>query len=120
MTWEYSQRTGVLTHNGQFFAKGYSGAGLGENNPSMENVVGIGPIPKGHYRITGAHNTVTRVTIILQPIMGTNTFGRDNFRIHGGSRTGAHTASQGCIIINGVSRRQQIVDSGDPILVVLP
>jgi len=118
MTWEYSQLTGVLTHNGQFFAQGYSGAGTGENNPAMERNRGVGPIPKGHYRIAGAHNTVTRVTIILHPIMGTNTYGRDNFRIHGGSRSGAHTASQGCIIIDGVTRRQQILDSGDSILVV--
>lgn len=120
MAWEYSQRTGVLTHNGQFFAQGYSGAGVGENNPTMEKTRSIGPIPKGHYRITGSQNTVTRVTIILQPILGTDTFGRNNFRIHGGSRTGAHTASQGCIIIDGVSRRQQILNSGDSILVVRP
>jgi len=70
MTWEYSQRTGVLTHNGQFFAQGYSGAGTGENNPAMERNRGVGPIPKGHYRIAGAHNTVTRVTIIFAPHYG--------------------------------------------------
>jgi type VI secretion system secreted protein Hcp len=27
MTWKYSQSTGVLTHNGSFIAKGYSGHG---------------------------------------------------------------------------------------------
>ncbi|ROP60001.1 uncharacterized protein DUF2778 [Enterobacter sp. BIGb0383] len=118
MSWEYSQQTGVLTHNGQFFAQGYSGAGTGENNPAMERVRNTGPIPKGHYRITGAHDTITRVTVVLQPILGTDTFGRDNFRIHGGRRSGEHTASQGCIIIDGVALRQQIVNSGDSILVV--
>ncbi|QUG75650.1 DUF2778 domain-containing protein [Erwinia sp. E602] len=118
MTWEYSQQTGVLTHNGQFFAQGYSGAGIGENNPEKETESGVGPIPKGHYRIAGSHNTITQVTIILEPILGTNTFGRDLFRIHGGSKSGAHNASQGCIVIDGVSRRQQIVNSGDSILVV--
>ncbi|MDW8847853.1 DUF2778 domain-containing protein [Erwinia sp. MMLR14_017] len=118
MSWEYNQSTGVLSHNGAFFAKGYSGVGSGENNPSMEREKSTGPIPKGHYRIAGSHDTVTKVTIILQPVLGTNTFGRDGFRIHGGKKSGAHTASQGCIIIDGVSRRQQIVNSSDTILVV--
>lgn len=118
MSWEYNQRTGVLTHNGVFFAKGYSGVGSGENNPAMEQDKGIGPIPKGYYRIAGSHNSVTEVTIILQPVLGTNTFGRDNFRIHGGKKSGAHTASKGCIIIDGVALRRRIVGSSDAILVV--
>lgn len=118
MSWEYNQSTGVLTHNGAFFSKGYSGVGAGENNPAMERERSTGPIPKGHYRIAGSHDTVTRVTIILQPILGTNTFGRDSFRIHGGKKSGAHTASQGGIIIDGVARRQQIINSGDTMLVV--
>ncbi|MGK3142183.1 tlde1 domain-containing protein [Pantoea sp. C2G6] len=118
MSWEYNQRTGILSHNGAFFAQGYSGAGPGENNPAMERERSIGPIPKGHYRIVGSHDTVTKVTIILHPVLGTDTFGRDNFRIHGGKKSGVHAASQGCIIIDGVARRQQIVNSGDSILVV--
>ncbi|MDU6411135.1 MAG: DUF2778 domain-containing protein [Yersiniaceae bacterium] len=120
MSWEYSQSTGVLTHNGNFFAKGYSGSGNGINNPALESVPRKGPIPKGKYRITGAHNTVTPVTIILTPVAGTNTFGRDNFRIHGGSRSGAMTASKGCIIINGAENRQHIMNSKDTLLVVRP
>lgn len=118
MTWEYNQSSGELKHNGQLFRQGYSGHGSGINNPAMESVSGQGPIPKGHYRITGSHDTVTPVTIILEPILGTNTYGRDLFRIHGGSRTGARTASNGCIIIDGVNSRLQIVNSGDTILVV--
>lgn len=118
MSWEYDQSTGVLTHNGAFFAQGYSGVGSGENNPAMEREKSKGPIPRGHYRIAGSHDTVTKVTIVLQPILGTNTFGRDNFRIHGGKKSGALTASQGCIIVDGVVRRQQIVNSGDTMLVV--
>lgn len=118
MTWEYNQSTGELKHNGQLFRQGYSGHGAGINNPAMESVNSQGPIPKGYYRITGAHNTVTPVTIILEPILGANTYGRDLFRIHGGSRSGGRTASNGCIIIDGVSNREQIMNSGDTILVV--
>ena len=118
MTWEYIQSTGELKHNGQPFRQGYSGHGPGINNPAMESVNSEGSIPKGHYRITGSHDTVTPVTIILEPILGTNTFGRDQFRIHGGSRSGGRTASNGCIIIDGVHNRQLILNSGDTILVV--
>ncbi|BCH47545.1 hypothetical protein KAM260_54360 (plasmid) [Klebsiella pneumoniae] len=118
MSWEYNQKSGVLSHNGAFFAKGYRGYGSGENNPAMERDKSVGPIPKGHYRIAGSHDTVTPVTIILQPILGTNTFGRDGFRIHGGKKSGAHTASHGCIIIDGIHLRQQILGSSDTMLVV--
>ncbi|MFZ4834309.1 tlde1 domain-containing protein [Rouxiella sp. Mn2063] len=118
MTWEYSQSTGELKHNGQLFKRGYSGHGSGVNNPEMESVSRQGPIPRGHYRISGAHDTITPVTIILEPILGTNTYGRDQFRIHGGRRDGSQTASEGCIIIDGVNNRQQILNSGDTILVV--
>ncbi|QUG75652.1 DUF2778 domain-containing protein [Erwinia sp. E602] len=56
MTWEHSQRTGELTHNGQRYAQGYSGKDSGKNNPSMDDVSNTGPIPKGHYRISGYDN----------------------------------------------------------------
>lgn len=118
MTWEYDQSIGELRHNGQLFQKGYSGNGAGINNPAMESVRGHGPIPKGYYRISGSHDTITPVTIILDPILGTNTFGRSLFRIHGGKRNGERTASDGCIIIDGVSNRQHVLNSGDTILVV--
>ncbi|EYU17052.1 tlde1 domain-containing protein [Photorhabdus aegyptia] len=119
MTWQYSQGTGVLTHNGSFIAKGYSGHGTGINNPSMEQVEGEGPIPRGYYRINGYSNSITKVTVILDPIMGTNTFGRSLFRIHGDRRDGTYRqASHGCIIINGSNLRKEIANSSDTILVV--
>src|SRR5471030_2477452 len=111
MTWEYNQSTGEMRHNGEFFKKGYSGKGTGVNNPSMESVPSQGPIPKGYYRIAGSHHTITAVTIVLEPIMGTNTYARNNFRKNGGKKNGSPTASEGCIIIDGVNNRQQIVNS---------
>lgn len=47
MTLAYSQRTGILKHNGKFIAKGYAGKGIGKNTPKMENIPNIGLIPKG-------------------------------------------------------------------------
>lgn len=46
MTWEYSQGTGVLRHNGSIVARGYSGVGSGLNAPSMQQVERVGPIPE--------------------------------------------------------------------------
>ncbi|WP_036771101.1 MULTISPECIES: tlde1 domain-containing protein [Photorhabdus] len=108
MTWQYSQSTGVLTHNGSFIAKGYSGRGAGINNSSMEQVKDEGPIPRGYYRINGYTNSITKVTVTLEPIMGTNTFGRTLFRIHGDRKDGTYRqASHGCIIINGSNLRKK-------------
>ena len=89
--------------------QGYSGAKPdGFNNPDMEGVPFTGPIPKGDYTIGQADDSVTSLTIDLIPQEGTDTYGRDNFRIHGGNGRG--TASQGCIIINGRKNRQEIYD----------
>ncbi|MBS9432722.1 tlde1 domain-containing protein [Photorhabdus hainanensis] len=121
MTWQYSQSTGVLTHNGSFIAKGYSGHGAGLNNPSMQDAYLTGPIPQGHYRINGYNNHKGPYTVKLVPILGTNTYGRDAFRIHGDRNDGSyHQASEGCIVINGAELRKSIASSSDDILVVVP
>jgi hypothetical protein len=118
MAWEYSQSTGVLTHNGQHYAFGYSGKGKAKNDPSTERILNTGPIPKGHYRITGHNNHKGPWTVILEPIMGTNTFGRTAFRVHGDNPQTVGDSSEGCIVINGAHLRQRMVTSGDTILVV--
>lgn len=51
----YSQRTGELTGpDGQFLASGYAGRGGGVNNPDAEGIPGVGPIPRGNWRIEEA------------------------------------------------------------------
>lgn len=118
MTWEYSQSTGELKHNGGIFAHGYSGRGEGKNNPQSENVEDVGPIPKGYYRINGYNNHKGPLTVILEPIAGTNTYGRSAFRIHGDNSATMGNSSKGCIVINGAHLRQNILNSGDTVLVV--
>lgn len=56
--------------------------------------------------------------IELEPVMGTNTFGRTAFRIHGDNPNTIGASSEGCIIINGAQLRQGIFNSSDDILVV--
>ena len=119
MPWTYSQTTGVLTDpSGNVAASnGYSGAGRGRNNQSMENVANTGPIPRGSYRIGDAHHSAHTgpVSMNLSPAGATNTFGRSAFRIHGDNLS--HTASQGCVIL-GRDVRERINGSTDRTLIV--
>ncbi len=125
--WQYSQSTGQLTYvNNQTGAQtpvgtGYSGHGAGLNNPNMQNVPYVGPIPQGTYNIGNAYNhaNLGPVTMNLDPSAGTNTFGRNAFRIHGDNPCGCQSASHGCIIFPR-NLRNQISGSGDRELRIVP
>ncbi len=127
LDWLYSQSTGQLSYrdNQTSFVTpigtGYSGQGEGLNNPAMQNVPYIGPIPQGAYTIGNPykHTKLGPVTMNLDPVAGTDTFGRNAFRIHGDNSRGNQSASEGCIILNrGI--RDQISRSGDTTLRVKP
>ncbi len=45
MSWEYKVTTGVLSHNGEFVASCYSGAGESKDKPECEQQRNKGPIP---------------------------------------------------------------------------
>lgn len=119
MPWTYTRSTGTLSDpDGNIVARnGYSGAGDGRNNPAMENVRNVGPIPRGSYRIGNARHSVRTgaVSMDLTPETGTATFGRSAFMIHGDNLD--HTASTGCVIL-GRPVREQINRSADKGLIV--
>jgi hypothetical protein len=117
--WVWDQSSGVLCHNGQVTARGYSGANAAKNNPLLQDAKGLGPIPRGVWRLTGIfHSTNTGpFTIGLQPEPGTDTCGRSAFRIHGDSIKHPGSASHGCIILPRAIR-QLMWDSNDHILTV--
>ncbi len=119
MTWQYSQSTGRLTQNGQPIAMGYSGAGVGKNNPGAEQQRNVGPIPRGAYTIgiPGDHPEKGPITMRLTPV-GHNARGRNGFLIHGDSIKNPGNASQGCIILNRAIRNR-ISASGDRALEVI-
>lgn len=107
MTWRYEQSTGILTRDGVYFCRGYSGHGVGKNNPNMETVPNIGPIPKGKWKLTAMTDTQEHGprVIRLRAVPGTaTTYGRDGFLIHGDSIAAPGEASQGCIIIGRFHR----------------
>ena len=51
--WTYAQKTGALLRNGQAAGTGYSGFDNGKNNPAMQAVSNVGPIPQGSWTIVG-------------------------------------------------------------------
>ncbi len=120
MSWTYKQSNGEISSaEGLTWRGGYSGHGEGRNNPDMQDMPDIGPIPQGSYVIGMAYNDPGRLgpcVMHLDPMEGTNTFGRSLFRIHGDNLE--HDASEGCIILS-LSMRSIISTSGDRKLVVI-
>jgi hypothetical protein len=99
----YYQDTGHMVctgpDGGQISGQGYSGTDAGLNNPADECTPFVGPIPTGDYSIGDATNTRGPNTLPLTPMPGTDTCGRDAFRVHGDNSQQNYTASQGCVIM---------------------
>ncbi len=119
MTWTYSQSRTELSQNGVDVGKGYSGTGVGRNNPSMQGVQNVGPIPQGVYKIGAPQDTPKHGPYVMRltPEVGTITFHRAGFLIHGDNRR--HDASHGCIILDR-TLRHRIWLSGDHTIQVVP
>ncbi|ADG11404.1 DUF2778 domain-containing protein [Caulobacter segnis] len=125
MTWTWDQSAGTLSRDGKLVSRGYSGNGRGKNNPTLEGMPGIGPIPAGRYRIGAPYDSgsVGPYTLVLDAIDANpgddidQRTGRGAFRIHGDSIKAPGTASKGCIILPRVVR-ELIWKSGDRDLVV--
>jgi Protein of unknown function (DUF2778) len=117
--WQYRQSTGDLSRDGRSVGGGYSGHGVGKDNPTMEGERNVGPIPRGMYRIGVQfhHPTKGPVTMGLNPV-GHTALGRSAFLIHGDSIQHPGEASEGCIVLSR-ALRQAVADSGDTELEVV-
>ncbi|MGJ0193724.1 tlde1 domain-containing protein [Pantoea sp. RRHST58] len=99
--WIYRQSTGELFRDGKLIEKGYSGVLTNKNNPDREQVRGMGPIPRGIWKIGSTGTSKGPLTITLIHISG-EAYNRDmsTFRIHGEKVHGVPGfASSGCIIM---------------------
>ena len=97
----------------------YSGHAEGLNNPALENVHDIGPIPAGKWRIArwdDHHGDKGPVVAVLEAV-GHDAYGRSGFLIHGDNSQGNFSASHGCII-TGLAIRTTMRDTGDTDLLV--
>jgi hypothetical protein len=121
--WTYTQTNGALARDGVRAGAGYSGFETGKNNPAMQNVANMGPIPQGRYSI-GAPQCVNLpgphgpFVLPLTPDPANSMFGRAGFLIHGDSIAKPGSASRGCIVASRFIR-EMIARSGDKDLTVL-
>lgn len=115
---EYSQKTGTLSHGGEPIGKGYAGHGEGLNNPKLEMVHNLGPIPKGVWDIGLFFDDkhLGPCVAALRPT-AQDVFGRGGFFIHGDNKRMNHTASDGCIILSK-ELRELIRDSNETTITV--
>ena len=111
MPWSYVQKTGNLRRNGVLVGRGYSGHGAGVNNPTLQRVVAVGPIPDDVYRIGAPYRDPHRgaLTMRLTPVdghAGDSETHRDGFLIHADAQKfpGQMVASEGCIILSAELR----------------
>ena len=106
--WTYSQSTGKITKDGTvIFGLGYSGKGQCKNDPNMQQLKGLGPIPRGRYTISSflaATSTHGPDVLVLVPDAANQMFGRSGFLIHGDSKEHPGDASEGCIILSSQIR----------------
>lgn len=118
--WLYKQSTGELYRDGKLIETGYSGSLTNKNNPEREHVRGMGPIPRGTWKIGSTDTSKGPLTIALKHISG-NVYGRDmhTFRMHGEKAHGiSGFASEGCIIMHPATRLLVSNDHGSYLEVV--
>jgi hypothetical protein len=120
--WIFEQHSGRLYQDTDLetFYQGYSGHADGKNNPAMQGVKNFGPIPVGLYDIGEPHDTETHGPYVLRltPAPENEMHGRDNFLIHGDSRTLPGTASHGCIVISRPARMAVWLSEDRPLKVI--
>ena len=119
--WIYLSRSGALLNSRRDrVCFGYAGRGAGFNNPDLQHVKGIGPLPEAVYDIQSPRDSSVAGPYVLPlvPQMGSEVFGRSSFQIHGDSIATPGEASHGCVVV-GRATRQAIWDSGDHVLKVV-
>lgn len=118
--WTYSQKAGTLEHDGNPDSDGYSGHLSGRDNPAMQDVPNVGPIPRGFYTIEKPKDTATHGPFVLglEPDPSNEMHGRGGFLIHGDSKVDPGEASHGCLVLARVVR-ERIAASGDNRLEVI-
>jgi hypothetical protein len=122
MAWTYQQVTGRLLDDlCNIIGVGYSGRSPdGKNDPVMQSVPNVGPIPCGDYTIEPPVDTVTHgpFVLALTPSPKNEMWGRSGFLMHGDSVIAPGTASLGCII-QSRDVREAVWDSNDHLLTVV-
>jgi len=114
LTLTYSQSTGALVDADKgVVAQGWAGNGEGKNNPAMQEVHEVGPLPQGLYDLgpwEQFHPGLGPLVCRLTQVEG-ETYKRDGFFIHGASMGHYGEESKGCIILPR-SQRELVQKTG--------
>ena len=112
--WTYEQATGwLISPSGKRLVQGYSGhPPSGVNNPALQMVAKMGPLPRGFYTILPPVDSPEHGpdAMPLLPDQDNEMFGRSGFMIHGDSLQHPGYASLGCIIVPRFAR-DRIIDT---------
>ena len=104
LNWSQS-RGSMTTDDGRLIAVGFAGNHDGRNNPDMQSVHDVGPLPQGVYRVGawGPHAELGQLSAPLTQIAG-ETYGRSGFYIHGPGGADPSQCSKGCVVIEHSQR----------------
>ncbi len=118
-SWLYVDSTGTLYRpDGSLCSDAcYSGHGSGINNPTLDNVKNVGPIPPGLYTIGEVDEEKGPLTIHLVPDPANEMFGRNSFLLHGDNHFMNHTGSEGCIVAPPTARAE-VASTGGQLRVI--
>ena len=106
MVWLFNQNGSFSSGDGKVAVPAYSGFPPYKNDPGAEEMIGLGPIPRGTY-VCGQPEDSESLgphVISLTPTKWTATHGRAGFFIHGDSVAHAGLASHGCVILDRATR----------------
>lgn len=126
MPWIFDSRTGQQYRpDGSLAGVGYAGGNCGKNpegvnNPDMQDVHSIGPLPAGNYDI-GAPVEGTHLgpfALPLTPHPGNEMYGRSAFYCHGDNSKEDQSASEGCNV-QARNVREEMWASDDHVLTVV-
>jgi len=125
MTWTFESGSGKFYDpQGEHIATGYAGGNCGKNpeginNPEMQAVKGIGPLPEGVYTLGEPveHSQLGAFAIPLKPDPSNDMMGRGGFYFHGDSKE-YECGSEGCIVM-APSIRHQVWESDDHTITVV-
>ncbi len=110
-TWRYVQATGELIDpDGKVAEIGYAGRAAGLNNPAMEAVHEIGPLPQGRYSVYPRinHTRLGSDALPLSPYGSNVMWGRGGFYVHADNAKRDHSASEGCIVMGAATRARLV------------
>jgi hypothetical protein len=98
----------------------YAGHADGKNNPDLQHVANVGPIPIGFYEVGPPYESPNNGPYVLRltPAPENEMHGRAGFLIHGDSRAKLGSASHGCVVTSRPAR-QSVWLSGERQLKVI-